>query len=72
MKMRWLIMIPFYPMAISVGANDAVFCCDPVPLFGFRAAGAPNSIHVHSKSIGVKRVEFVRESTHSEHRRPIG
>ena len=69
---RRLAVVPFRPVARTIGTNDAVPGGDFVPKLRFARAGTSDAAHVDGKPIGVQRVELVGEAANSERGRTIG
>src|SRR5437763_1695537 len=63
---RRLAMIPFCTVVNTIRANYTMLCSNFVPQLGIRRARPTNSVHVHGKAIGMKRVEFISEATDTE------
>ena len=71
-KLCRLAMIPFGPVAMAVGTNDAVPCRDLMPFLRIGASGPAYPGHIDCEPVGVQRVEFVSEPADAEDGRAVG
>jgi hypothetical protein len=68
---RGLAVIPLHAALETVRTGHAMLGSNLVPKPGLGSSGSADAGHVDGKPVGVKRIEFVGEPSHTESRGPI-